>query len=46
MYLDYMNGHTVYLHKYIQKMKVPLKIKIVMWFLHRKVTLTKDNLTR
>ena len=27
-------------------MKVPLKIKIFMWFLHRKVILTKDNLTK
>jgi hypothetical protein len=44
MYLDYMNGHTKYLKKYIWKMKVPLKIKIFMWFFHRKVILTKDNL--
>ena len=27
-------------------MKVPLKIKIFMWFLHRKVILTKDNLAK
>jgi hypothetical protein len=43
MYLDYMNGHTKYLKKYIWKLKVPLKIKIFMWFLHIKVILTKDN---
>jgi hypothetical protein len=46
MYLDYMNGHTKYLRKYIWKMKVPLKIKIFMWFFHRKVILTKDNLIK
>ena len=46
MYLNYMNGHTVYLKKYIWKIKVPLKIRIFMWFLHRKVILTKDNLAK
>jgi hypothetical protein len=30
----------------IWKMKVPLKIKVFMWFLHQKVILTKDNLIR
>jgi hypothetical protein len=28
-YLDYMNDHTKFLHKYIWKMKVPLKIGIL-----------------
>jgi hypothetical protein len=46
MYLDLMNGHTRFLHKYIWKMKVPLKIKIFMWFLHQKVLLNKDNLAK
>jgi hypothetical protein len=46
MYLDYMNGHTKYLKKYIWKLKVPLKIKILMWSLHIKVILTKDNLIK
>jgi hypothetical protein len=46
MYLDYLNGHTKFLKKYIWKMKVPLKIKIFMWFLNRKVILTKDNLAK
>jgi hypothetical protein len=27
-------------------MKVPLKIKIFMWFIHRKEILTKDNLKK
>jgi hypothetical protein len=33
MYLDLMNGHSVYLRKYLWKIKIPLKIKIFMWFL-------------
>jgi hypothetical protein len=32
MYLDLLDGHTVFLKKYIWKMKVPLKIRIFMWF--------------
>jgi hypothetical protein len=44
--MDLLNGHTVFLKKYIWKMKVPLKIKIFMWFLHKKVILTKDNLAK
>ena len=32
--------------KFIWKMKVPLKIKIFMWFPYRRVILTKDNLAR
>lgn len=46
MYADMMNGHTVFLRKYIWKIKVPLKIKIFMWFLYKKVILTKDNLAK
>ena len=46
MYLDLMNGHTRYLHKYLWKVKIPLKIKIFMWFLNSKVLLTKDNLAK
>jgi hypothetical protein len=46
MYLDLMNGHTVYLQKYLWKLKIPLKIKIFMWFLSNKVLLTKDNLAK
>jgi hypothetical protein len=36
VYADMMNGHTVFLRKYIWKMKVPLNIKIFMWFLYKK----------
>jgi hypothetical protein len=46
MYLDLLDGNTVFLHKYLWKMKVPLKIKIFMRFLHRQEFLTKDNLVK
>ena len=46
LYIDFMSGHTRFLRKYIWKMKVPLKIRIFMWFLYRKEILTKDNLVR
>ena len=46
MYEDFLNGHTVHLRKHIWKLKVPLKIKIFMWFLFNKVILTKDNLAK
>jgi hypothetical protein len=44
MYLDLMNSHTRFPSKYLWKLKIPLKIKIFMWFLNRKVLLTKNNL--
>jgi hypothetical protein len=37
LYAHLMNGHTVFLRKYIWKIKVPLKIKIFMWFLYCKM---------
>jgi hypothetical protein len=46
MYLDLLDDHTPYLKKYIWKIKVPLKIRIFMWFLHKGVILTKDNLLK
>jgi hypothetical protein len=46
MYIDLLNDNTVYLHKYLWKMKVPLKTKIFMWFVHRKEILNKDNLAK
>jgi hypothetical protein len=46
MYLDLMQGHTIFLRKYLWKLKIPLKIKIFMWFLNSKVLLTKDNLIK
>jgi hypothetical protein len=46
LYTDFMSGHTRFLKKYLWKLKVPLKIRIFMWFLNRKVLLTKDNLAK
>ena len=46
MYEDLMNEHARFLRTYLWKLKIPLKIKIFMWFLNRKVLLTKDNLAR
>jgi hypothetical protein len=46
MYLDYMNGYTFYLHKYISEMKVALIFLKIYDFLHRKVILAKDCLAR
>jgi len=33
-------------HKFIWKLKIPLKIKIFLWYLQRGIILTKDNLAR
>jgi hypothetical protein len=44
MYLDFMNDHPTFARKYLWKLKIPLKIKIFMWFFQNKVLLTKDNL--
>ena len=46
MYEDLLNGYTVNLRKQIWKLKIPLNIKIFMWFLYNKVILTKDNLAK
>jgi hypothetical protein len=46
MYIDYMDDHTKYLHKYLWKIKVLLKIKVFMWFLNKNILLTKDNLIK
>ena len=43
MYTDLLQDRTPFLRKYLWKLKIPLKIKIFLWFLHRKVILTKDN---
>ena len=46
MYDDFMDGHNIYLQNYVWKLKIPQKIKIFMWFLHKKILLTKDNLAK
>jgi hypothetical protein len=35
MYEDLMNSHDHFSSKYLWKLKIPLKIKIFMWFLNR-----------
>ena len=46
MYLHKINQHAPFRHKLIWKLKIPLKVKIFLWFLQRGVILTKDNLAR
>ena len=46
LYLHLINTHTLFRHKKIGKIKVPLKIKSFLWFLQKEVVLTKDNLAR
>jgi hypothetical protein len=46
MYLDLLDDGAKFFKKYIWKIKVPLKIRVFMCFLHRKVILTKDNLPK
>jgi hypothetical protein len=46
MYGDLMNGHTRFLRKYLCKQKIPLKIKIFVWFRNIKVLFTKDTLAK
>src|SRR4051812_17028639 len=46
MHSDLMNVHTRFLCKYLWKLKIPLKIKVFMWFLNSKLLLTKDNLVK
>ena len=46
MYKDMMNGHTWFLRKYLWKLKIPVKIKVFVWFLNRKVLQSKDNIAR
>ena len=46
MYLHLANHNFSFRHKFIWKIKVPLKIKIFLWYLQKGVLLTKDNLRR
>src|SRR4051812_34001906 len=46
MYADLINGHTRFLRKYLWNFKIPLKIKVFMWFLNKWVLLTRDNLAK
>ena len=44
MYIDIINSNSIPTSKYVWAVKVPLKIKVFMWFVHKQVILTKDNL--
>jgi hypothetical protein len=44
--LDALDIHPPFQHRKIWKWKIPLKIKIFLWFLQKGVILTKDNLAK
>ena len=46
LYLHLINTQPPFQHKMIWKLKIPLKIKIFLWFLERGILLTKDNLAK
>ena len=46
MYLDVINSSSIPTSKYVWSVKVPLRVKVFMWFVHKQVILTKDNLTK
>ena len=43
---DVINSSVIPNSKHVWKVKVPLKIKVFMWFVHKQVILTKDNLVK
>ena len=46
MYFDIINASVIPSSKHVWKVKVPLKIKVFMWFVHKQVILSKDNLAK
>ena len=46
LYLHLLDRKPPFRHKMIWKLKIPLKIKIFLWFLQRGILLTKDNLAK
>ena len=46
MYIDIINSSALPSSKDVWKVKVPLKIKVFMWFVHKQVILTKNNLVK
>ncbi|KAI4984547.1 hypothetical protein ZWY2020_017177 [Hordeum vulgare] len=46
MYTNLINAGILPTSPHIWKIKIPLKIKIFMWFVHKGVILTKDNLVK
>ena len=46
MYLDVINSSSIPNSKHVWHVKVPLRVKMLMWFVHKQVILTKDNLIK
>ena len=46
MYMDVIDFGPILKSIHIWKIKVPLRIKVFMWFVHKEVVLTKDNLAK
>jgi hypothetical protein len=46
LYLHLIDRNPPFRHKSIWKLKIPLKIKIFLWYLQKGVILTKDNLAK
>ena len=46
MYIDVINSSSIPTSKSVWDVKVPLKIKVFMWFVDKQVILTKDNLIK
>jgi hypothetical protein len=46
MYLELINNGFVDTNKRMWKVRIPLKIKIFMWYMYKGIVLTKDNLAR
>ena len=44
--MDVINSNSIPTSKNVWDVKVPLKIKVFMWFVHKQVILTKDNLIK
>jgi hypothetical protein len=46
LYLTLINNGMANINKKIWRVKIPLKIKIFLWYIKKEVVLTKDNLAR
>jgi hypothetical protein len=46
LYMTLINNGTTHTNKQLWRLRVPLKIKIFMWYMQKEVVLTKDNLDR
>jgi hypothetical protein len=46
MYMAMMDSDIVPHNIFLWKLKIPLKVKVFLWLLYRKVILTKDNLLK